>query len=121
VGEIATAAQQLAAGAGSVTDAMRSMSAVVEENMAASEQMSAQSHGVSEAITSIAELARNQSASTRQVSQSAETMTHGVGEMSVQLEGLAETAAGLERLVGRFKLASSSSAQRAPVRLLRAA
>jgi hypothetical protein len=47
-------------------------------------------------------------------------MTHGVGEMTVQLEGLAETAAGLERLVGRFKLAGAG-AEPTPLRARRAA
>jgi len=121
VGEIATAAQQLAAGAGSVTDAMRSMSAVVEENMAASEQMSAQSSGVSSAITSIAELARNQSASTREVTSRTEAMTGDVSVMTAEIDDLADTVSGLERLVGRFKLASAAAHQAAPVRLLRAA
>jgi methyl-accepting chemotaxis protein len=99
---------------------MRSMSAVVEENMAASEQMSAQSSGVSSAITSIAELASSQSASTRQVMYRTEAMTHDVGDMSTQLDGLADTVTGLERLVGRFKLAASAP-KAASVRLLRAA
>jgi methyl-accepting chemotaxis protein len=115
VGDIATAAQQLAAGAGSVTQAMQSMSAAVEENLAASEQMSAQSSGVSSAISGIAELAQNQSASTRQVSSSAEAMSREVGQMAEQIDGLAETTAGLEQLVGRFKLARKSTA---PVKLV---
>jgi methyl-accepting chemotaxis protein len=122
VGDIATAAQQLAAGAGSVTEAMGSMSAVVEENMAASEEMSAQSNGVSVAIEGIAQLASSQSATTREVSLSADSMTQDVGEMSSRADGLAETAAGLHRLVGRFKLASAAAdSEPEPIRLARAA
>jgi methyl-accepting chemotaxis protein len=128
VGDIAAAAQQLAAGAGSVTQAMQSMSAAVEENLAASEEMSAQSSGVSSAISGIAELARSQSASTREVRSSAEVMSREVGQMAEQIDGLAETTAGLERLVGRFKLVDKSAApiqlsekSKTPARQLRAA
>jgi methyl-accepting chemotaxis protein len=99
---------------------MQSMSAVVEENMAASEQMSAQSSGVSAAIEGIAELASTQSATTREVSSSAENMSQDVGVISAQIDGLADTASGLHDLVGRFKLASAPvSLERE--RLLRAA
>ena len=42
VGEIASSSQQMAGGARSVTDAMHSISAVVEESSAATEQMAAQ-------------------------------------------------------------------------------
>jgi methyl-accepting chemotaxis protein len=117
VTDIATAAQQLAAGAGTVTEAMRSMSVAVEQNMAASEEMAAQSSEVSEAISTIAQLAQAQSGSTQEVSQRADLMRGDVGEISGQIDELAETAAALQELVGRFKLSSSQPA----LRLLRAA
>jgi methyl-accepting chemotaxis protein len=118
VSEIATAAQQLARGAGSVTSAMQAMSAVVEHNMAASEQMSAQSNGVSSAIQSITLLARTQSSLSGDVSARSEGMRSEVGAMSGQIDDLAETAAGLQRLVARFKVAET---EEPPVHLLRAA
>jgi methyl-accepting chemotaxis protein len=118
VTDIASAAQQLAAGAGSVTEAMRTMSVAVEQNMAASEEMAAQSSEVSEAISSIARLAEAQSSGTQEVSQRADVMRGAVGEISGQIDDLAETAAGLYDMVGQFKLPSSSTPA---VRLLRAA
>jgi methyl-accepting chemotaxis protein len=118
VTDIATAAQQLATGAGSVTEAMASMGVVVEQNTAASEEMAAQSSGVSEAISGITELAQTQSASTLEVSQRAEVMRGEVEQIGGQIDELAEMAAGLRSLVGRFKLASEQAARAgAPLRL----
>jgi len=102
--EIATASQELAAGARSVTDAMTSISAIVEENTAATEQMSAQSGQVAQAIQSIAAVAEEQSASTEQVSASAEEMSVQIDEMTAQAQELSSTAEHLRRLVARFRL-----------------
>lgn len=117
VTDIATAAQQLAAGAGSVTEAMRSISVAVEQNMAASEQMAAQSTEVSEAISGIAQLAQNQRADTQGAGQRADLMQAEVSGISGQIDDLADTAAALQELVGQFKVSGPSPA----VRLLRAA
>ncbi len=110
VTDIASAAQQMAAGARSVTDAMQSMSAVVEENTAATEQMSAQSNQVTGAIQSIAAVAEEQSASTEEVSASAEEMSAQVEEMSAQAQELAATAEQLKGLVARFAVDDADSA-----------
>jgi methyl-accepting chemotaxis protein len=102
--EIATASQELAAGARRVTDAMTSISAIVEENTAATEQMSAQSGQVAQAIQSIAAVAEEQSASTEEVSASAEEMSVQIDEMTAQAQELSSTAEQLRRLVARFRL-----------------
>ena len=57
VGEIASSSQQMAGGARSVTDAMHSISAVVEESSA--EQMAAQASAVTGSIQSIAAVSKN--------------------------------------------------------------
>ena len=103
-GEIATASQELAAGARRVTDAMTSISAIVEENTAATEQMSAQSGQVAQAIQSIAAVAEEQSASTEEVSASAEEMSVQIDEMTAQAQELSSTAEQLRGLVARFRL-----------------
>jgi methyl-accepting chemotaxis protein len=103
-GQIASASQELAAGARRVTDAMTSISAIVEENTAATEQMSAQSGQVAQAIQSIAAVAEEQSASTEEVSASAEEMSVQIDEMTAQAQELSSTAEQLRRLVARFRL-----------------
>ncbi len=102
--EIASASQELAAGARRVTDAMTSISAIVEENTAATEQMSAQSGQVAQAIQSIAAVAEEQSASTEEVSASAEEMSVQIDEMTAQAQELSSTAEQLRGLVARFRL-----------------
>jgi methyl-accepting chemotaxis protein len=116
VTEIAQASQEMAAGARSVTDAMSSISAVVEENTAATQEMAAHSSQVSNAIHGIAAVAREQSAATEEVSASAEQMSAQVEEMSAQAQELAATADQLRELVARFKLD-----HHAPVSVVRSA
>jgi methyl-accepting chemotaxis protein len=87
-----------------VTDAMQSISAVVEENTASTEEMAAQSGQVSAAIEAIAAVAEEQSAATEEVSASAEEMSAQVEEMSAQAQEMAATAEQLRELVARFKL-----------------
>ena len=94
----------LDAGARRVTDAMTSISAIVEQNTAATEQMSAQSGQVAQAIQSIAAVAEEQSASTEEVSASAEEMSVQIDEMTAQAQELSGTAEQLRRLVARFRL-----------------
>ena len=107
--EIATASQATASGARQVTEAMTSISAIVEENTAATEQMSAQSGQVAEAIQSIAAVSEEQSASTEEVSASAEEMTAQIEEMSAQAQELSSTAEQLRELVARFRLATGAA------------
>jgi methyl-accepting chemotaxis protein len=108
--QIASASQAMAAGARQVTEAMTSISAVVEENTAATEEMSAQSSQVAHAIQSIAAVAEEQSASTEEVSASAEEMTAQIEEMSAQAQELSTTAEQLRHLVARFRLADTPAA-----------
>jgi hypothetical protein len=75
VTEIAASSEEMAGGARSVTGAMQSISAVVEENTAATEQMAAQAGSVTGAIQSIAVVSKERSAATEEVSASAEEMS----------------------------------------------
>jgi methyl-accepting chemotaxis protein len=110
VSEIATSSQQMASGARSVTDAMVSISAVVEESSAATEQMAAQASAVTGSIQSIAAVSQEQSAATEQVSASTEQMSAQIDHMSAQAQALADTAEQLTQLVARFKLDSRNPA-----------
>jgi len=113
---IADSAQGMARDARVVTDAMTSISAVVEENTASTEEMAAQSGHVSTAIEEIAAAAGEQSSRTQQVSASAEGMATRVSDINHEVESLADTAEGLRRLMARFR-----RAERAPVTPLRKA
>jgi methyl-accepting chemotaxis protein len=104
VGEIASSSQEMARGARSVTDAMHSISAVVEQSTASTEEMSAQANQVTNSIQSIAAVSEQQSAATEQVSASTEQMSAQVEQMSAQAQELAATAEQLKSLVARFKL-----------------
>jgi methyl-accepting chemotaxis protein len=104
VGEKASASQQMAGGARSVTDSMHSISAVVEESSAATEEMAAQASAVTGSIQSVAAVSEHQSAATEQVSASTEDMTAQVEEMAAQAQELTATAEQLKQLVSRFKL-----------------
>ena len=125
VTEIAAASQQMAAGARGMTDAMQSISAVVEENTASTEEMAAQSGQVSAAIQSIASVAADQSAATEEVSASADQMSAQVNQMAGQAQQLAASAEQLRSLVARFNLgefdAEAPAAPAAFVPLRRAA
>jgi methyl-accepting chemotaxis protein len=105
--DIASASQGMAVGARQVTDAMASISAIVEENTAATEQMSAQSGQVAQAIESIAAVSQEQSAGTEEVSASAEEMSAQIEEMSAQAQELSSTAEQLRQLVALFQLDAS--------------
>jgi methyl-accepting chemotaxis protein len=112
VGEIASSSQQMAHGARSVTDAMMSISAVVEESSASTEQMAAQASAVTGSVQSIAAVSEEQSAATEEVSASTEQMSAQVEQMSAQAQELASTAEQLKDLVARFKLDNGTSAAR---------
>ncbi|MCC7369194.1 MAG: MCP four helix bundle domain-containing protein [Chloroflexi bacterium] len=110
VAQIASAAQEMAANAHGVVEAMTSVSAVVEENSAATEEMAAQAGQVTASISSISRAAANNSAATEEVSASAEQMSAQVEEMNAQAEELAATAEQLKGLVERFKIDAESRA-----------
>jgi methyl-accepting chemotaxis protein len=99
----------MAVGARSVTEAMQSISSVVEEKSAATEQMAAQATAVSDSIHSIAAVSEQQSAATEEVSASTEQMSAQIAEMSAQAQELAHTADQLKGLVARFKLDNDST------------
>jgi methyl-accepting chemotaxis protein len=103
VSGIASAAHEMAGAAREVTEAMQSISAIVEENTAATEEMAAQSGQVNEAVTAIAAVSEEQSASTEEVSASAEEMSAQVEELTAQAEELAATADQLKAMVSHFK------------------
>jgi methyl-accepting chemotaxis protein len=111
VGEIASSSQRMASGARSVTNAMHSISAVVEESSAATEEMAAQASAVTNAIQSIAAVSEEQSAATEEVSASTEQMSAQVEEMSAQAQELADTADQLKQLVSRFRLVDAGARQ----------
>jgi methyl-accepting chemotaxis protein len=99
---IATASRQMASSSGRVSDAMQSISAVVEENTAATEEMAAQAGQVARSIQHIVTASEDQSASTEEVSASAEQMSAQIHEVSLQARELATTADRLKELAGRF-------------------
>jgi methyl-accepting chemotaxis protein len=104
VGEIASSSQEMAGGARSVTEAMHSISAVVEDSSIATEQMAAQASAVTGSIQSIAEVSEEQSSATEEVSASTQEMSAQVEQMAAQAEELAATAAQLKERVSHFKL-----------------
>jgi methyl-accepting chemotaxis protein len=102
---IASAAQELARGAGSVVDAMQSISAVVEENTAATEQMAAQTQEVTLAMQGIATNADDNSTASERVSGASVTMSSQVEAMIGDVEAVSATAEQLRAIVAHFRLA----------------
>jgi methyl-accepting chemotaxis protein len=104
VAGIASAAQQMEAGAHSVVAAMESISAVVEENTASTEEMAAQAGQVTVSIESIATVVSENSGATEQVSASAQAMNDQISQIAEEAEQLASTSETLRSLVARFRL-----------------
>jgi methyl-accepting chemotaxis protein len=104
VGEIATLAQHLAAGARRVTNAMQAISTVAGASSASTEAMARQASQVTQAIHGIAAVAEEQSASAEEVSASSEEMSAQVEEMTAQAHDLARAADRLRQLVARFNV-----------------
>ena len=92
------------AGMGGRTRAGETVSAVVEENVAATEQMAANSSEVSQAIENIASVSQENSAAVEEVSASAEEMSAQVEEVSAAAQALNEMARALDAVVAQFKL-----------------
>jgi len=60
--------------------------------------------GVQQSISEVAEVAEQSSASTEQVSASTEETSASAQEIAASAQQLASSAAGLEKLVGTFKV-----------------
>ena len=99
---IATAAQQMAAGARSVVDAMESIRLTIEQSTGATREISAQAGEFAQATQNIAAIAEENSAATEEVLASSEEMGAQVDAVTAQAEGLARTAEQLQALVARF-------------------
>ncbi len=111
VTEIASAAQEMTAGARQVVDAMQSISAVVEENSAATEEMTAQADQVRSAVENIAHTSEGQSAAIEEISAGTEEMAGQVESMGGGIQEVAAMAEQLQGLVTRFRLEASSDAR----------
>jgi methyl-accepting chemotaxis protein len=107
-------AQQATDAAETLVGAMDRVSVVVEENTAASEEMSAGSAEVTNAIENIASVSEENSAAVEEVSASAEEMSAQVEEVTAAAQSLADLAAALQGVVGRFQLADAPQLAAAP-------
>ncbi len=105
---IAAAAQGMAGSARRVTDAMQSISAVVEENTASTEEMAGRAAEVTGAIQSIARVAQDNSSAMGEVSAASEEMAAQVEEVAAQAQALASTARQLQALAARFTVDDGS-------------
>jgi methyl-accepting chemotaxis protein len=106
--EIANSVREMSGAAGSVTESMRRIAAVVDENTASTDEMAAQSGQVSRAIHSIASVSQDQANSADEVSATGDEMLSQVNEMSAHTQQLAVTADELKRLVVRFRVESGA-------------
>jgi methyl-accepting chemotaxis protein len=102
--QAAEAAQLMDVSAGNMTQAVESVSAVIEENTAATEEMAAGSSEITSAIENIASISEENSAAVEEVSASAEEMSAQVEEVSASAQSLADMANELETIVARFTL-----------------
>jgi methyl-accepting chemotaxis protein len=102
--QAAEAAQLMDISAGNMTQAVESVSAVIEENTAATEEMAAGSSEITSAIENIASISEENSAAVEEVSASAEEMSAQVEEVSASAQSLADMANELEAIVARFTL-----------------
>jgi methyl-accepting chemotaxis protein len=107
-----------------VTDAMQSISAVVEENTAATEEMAAQSAEVDAAIQGIAKISETQRASVEEIAAGAiaagaEEMSAQVAQIGTDAASMAATAENLEQLVRRFKLEQDGAADYSHTKFVR--
>lgn len=102
--QAAEAAQLMDVSAGNMTQAVESVSAVIEENTAATEEMAAGSSEITSAIENIASISEENSAAVEEVSASAEEMSAQVEEVSASAQSLADMANELETIVARFIL-----------------
>ncbi|MGE3268093.1 MAG: methyl-accepting chemotaxis protein [Chloroflexota bacterium] len=108
IGEIASAASEMADGAHAVVDAMSSLNSAVQESTAATEEMAAQATTVDDGIRAIARVSESSSGAAREVNSAASGMSAQVEEMTAQAEELSATADQLRDLVARFRTEASS-------------
>ncbi len=110
--ELVTAQAQQASEAASLMDvssmnmtqAVESVSAVIEENTAATEEMAAGSQEITASIENIAAISEENSAAVEQVSASAEQMSAQAEAVSMAANSLAAMAKRLDEVVTAFKL-----------------
>lgn len=102
--QAAEAAQLMDVSAVNMTQAVESVSAVIEENTAATEEMAAGSSEITSAIKNIASISEENSAAVEEVSASAEEMSAQVEEVSASAQSLADMANELQSVVAHFVL-----------------
>ncbi len=102
--QAAEAAQLMDVSAVNMTQAVESVSAVIEENTAATEEMAAGSSEITSAIENIASISEENSAAVEEVSASAEEMSAQVEEVSASAQSLADMANELQSVVAHFVL-----------------
>ncbi len=110
VNGIATAAQDLAKDAEHVTDAMTSISAVVQQNSASTEEMAGRVAEVTAVIQQIANVAGESGSTMEEISASAEEMAAQVQEVAAQAQSLADMAEEMKEVVERFRLDAEPAA-----------
>ncbi len=98
--------QVSSAGLVSASDAI---AAIAQETNAAAESMTGSAEQVARAVESIAAISEENSASAEEVSAATEEMSAQAEEVVASASTLADMAAGLEALAGRFKLGDSGS------------
>lgn len=111
LGEITTQIDRMSGSMQRMTDAsnevmrgVENLSAVNEQSSAATQQMAASSHEVSSGIEQVAAVSEESAASAEEVSAAAEEQSASVQEMTAAAQESTEVAAGLQRLVSRFRV-----------------
>jgi len=99
-----TAVEKVSIISSKLSEAMDTISAIVEENSAASEQMAASSNTVTEAIESIASISEENSAAVEEVSASTEELNAQAEELAASVQELSQMSNQLTAAVARFRL-----------------
>jgi methyl-accepting chemotaxis protein len=105
---IAVAAEKMTRLAGELSNAMNTVSSVVEGNTSATERMATGSDEVSQAIENIASVSEENSAAVEEVAASTEEMNAQAKQVTAASSALEEMARGLKDLVAQFKLADET-------------
>ncbi|GAB4460155.1 MAG: methyl-accepting chemotaxis protein [Anaerolineae bacterium] len=106
--QIASAAQEMAASATELVEAMETVSAVVEQNAASAQQMSANSTSVAQEIEGIASLSEETNATAEEVSAITVEMNEQVNTVNTSAQMLKEMSEGLMLVVSQFSLGTNS-------------
>jgi chromosome segregation ATPase len=104
VNDITLSAQRMSQASNSLVEAMDTVSAVVEENVAATQKMTANTSEVTQDIENIASISEENSAAIEEVSAGAEEMNAQAEEVSAAAQSLSNMAQGLQALVSQFRL-----------------